>query len=68
LITFDPKSKERRLIHPTYYFRLAKLYEEKGKLNKAIENYQKFLEIWKNADNELPEIVKAKNRLHNLKL
>ena len=68
LITFDPKSKDRRLIHPTYYFKLAKLYEERGKLNKAIENYNKFLEIWKNADEQLPEIAEAKNRLHNLKL
>lgn len=67
LITFDPKSEERRLIHPTYYFRLAKLYEQNGQLPKAIENYKKFLEIWKNADKGLAEIVEAKNRLNNIK-
>jgi serine/threonine protein kinase/tetratricopeptide (TPR) repeat protein len=66
LITFDPKSKDRRLIHPTYYFKLAKLYEERGKLNKAIENYQKFLEIWKNADEGLPELIDVKARLAKL--
>ena len=67
LITFDPDSKERRLIHPKYHYSLTKLYQEKGSSIKAIEQYEKFLEIWKDADEDLPEPIDAKKRLAKLK-
>ncbi|MBN2366875.1 MAG: protein kinase [Calditrichaeota bacterium] len=60
------KSKERRLVHPTYYFKLAKLYEQKGQFNKASERYRKFLEIWKNADAGTPEVIEAQKSLHRM--
>ena len=66
LITFDPKSNDRRLIHPKYHYRLAKLYEEKGLKEKAIGEFEKFLELWKDADKDLPELVDANSRLANL--
>jgi len=65
-ITFDPQSKERRLIHPKYHFLLGKLYEEKGEKAKAIEQYEVFLEFWKDADPGLPEVEEAKKRLTSL--
>lgn len=67
LITFNPSSKERRLIPPRFHYRLAKLYEEKGVKAKAIEQYDKFMEIWKDADRDLPELIDAKKRLAKLK-
>ena len=67
LITFDPNSIERYLIHPRYHYRLAKLYEEKGLKDKAIERYEKFLDIWKDADEDLPEPHDARARLAKLK-
>jgi tetratricopeptide (TPR) repeat protein len=66
LITFDPKSNNRRLIHPKYHYRLAKLYEEKGLKEKAVGEFEKFLELWKDADKDLPELVDTKNRLAKL--
>jgi len=67
LITFDPKSKDRFLINPKYRYRLAKLYEEKNWQGLAIQEYEKFLHIWKDADEDLPVLIDAKERLTKLK-
>ncbi len=66
-ITLDPQSKERRLIHPKYHFLLGKLYEKKGEKAKAIEQYEVFLEFWKDADPDMPELGDAKKRLASLR-
>jgi serine/threonine protein kinase/tetratricopeptide (TPR) repeat protein len=67
LITFDPENRSRRLIHPKYHYRLAKLYEQKGWNGKAIEHYKKFLTLWKDADPGIAEVEDAKKRLSALK-
>jgi len=67
LITFDPNSPERRLIHPKYHYSLAELYEHKGWEGKAIEHYEKFLDLWKDADPGIAEVEDAKKRLAVLK-
>jgi serine/threonine protein kinase/cytochrome c-type biogenesis protein CcmH/NrfG len=66
LVTFDPNSQDRRWINPKYHYLLAKLYEEKDWKDKAIEENKTFLGIWKNADEDLPELIDAKKRLVNL--
>ncbi len=67
LITFDPEGKWRRLVHPKYFYRMAKLYEQKGNRAKAIQKYEKFLNLWKDADPGLPVTEDAKKRLAGLK-
>jgi len=67
LITVGAESEDRRLIHPNYYYRLAKLYEQSGMKRKAIEHYEKFLDIWKDADPGIPEVEDARKRLAGLK-
>ncbi|MGD8540397.1 MAG: protein kinase [Candidatus Aminicenantes bacterium] len=66
LITFDPNTLERSLVHPRYYYKLAKLYEQKGQKAKAIEHYEKFLELWKDADPGIFEVEDARERLMGL--
>ncbi len=67
LTTFDLSKEDRRFISPEYHYELAKLYEQTGQKEKAIERYEKFLDIWKNADPDIPELIDAKTHLAKLK-
>jgi adenylate cyclase len=66
LITFDPDGTDRRLINPRCHYSLGLLYEKKGMNDKAIEQYRKFLELWKDADPVFPEPGDARKRLERL--
>jgi serine/threonine protein kinase/tetratricopeptide (TPR) repeat protein len=63
ITAFDPKSRDRRLINPLDHYRLARLYEQKGNKGKARARYERFLELWKDADPGQPEVEDAKARL-----
>jgi tetratricopeptide (TPR) repeat protein len=63
LTTFDPKRKDRHLIHPTWHYELGRLYEEIGEKQKAIAEYKTFLKLYKNADKTLPILQKAQQHL-----
>jgi len=66
LTTFCPKSREPFLIHPEYHYFLGKLYEQKRLKAKAAERYRRFLDLWKDADADRPEIDGARRRLAGL--
>jgi tetratricopeptide (TPR) repeat protein len=59
--------RERALVHPFSRFRLAALYEAKGDLDRAVEQYEGALKVWRNADPGLPEVAKARKKLAMLK-
>ncbi|MGH7595742.1 MAG: hypothetical protein ACREOI_05285 [bacterium] len=43
------------------------MYEQKGLTAKAMVRYEHFLNVWKNADPDWPELKDAKARLARLK-
>jgi tetratricopeptide (TPR) repeat protein len=48
--------------------RLGELYEAKGNRTKAIEYYERFVELWRNADPELqPRVVAVRRRIASLR-
>lgn len=49
--------------YPLAHFHLGQAYERKGDRNQARTAYERFLEIWKDADTDLPEVMAAKARL-----
>jgi cytochrome c-type biogenesis protein CcmH/NrfG len=46
---------------------LGMIFEEQGNKAKAIERYEKFLELWKDSDPGLAEVEDAKRRLADLR-
>lgn len=65
----DPDSENRdgRLIRPENCYYLGELYEKKGRKAKAIQSYEKFLTLWKDADMRTEELGNARKRLAVLK-
>jgi tetratricopeptide (TPR) repeat protein len=57
----------RAVYYPKSYYLLGKIYEKIGNKKQAIKNYQKFLEIWKDADKDLPELIDAETRFTKVK-
>jgi len=49
------------------HYILGTAYEKSGWTSKAIEQYQEFLETWKDADPGIPEIEDARQRLARLR-
>jgi serine/threonine protein kinase/Tfp pilus assembly protein PilF len=53
-------------IYAKAFYMLGKIYEEQGDTSKAIEHYEKFLELWRDADPGLPEVEDSRKRLAGL--
>ena len=49
------------------FYMLGKIHEQQGDTTKAIEHYDKFLDLWKDADPGLHEVEDVKQRLAGLK-
>jgi serine/threonine protein kinase/cytochrome c-type biogenesis protein CcmH/NrfG len=49
------------------FYLLGKIYEETGDTQLAIKNYDQFLNLWKDADGDLLDLIDAKERLEKLK-
>jgi serine/threonine protein kinase/Tfp pilus assembly protein PilF len=54
-------------IYAKNFYMLGKIFEKKGWKGKAIEHYEKFLNLWKDADPGIAEVEDARKRLAGLK-
>jgi tetratricopeptide (TPR) repeat protein len=54
-------------IYAKSFYMLGKIYEQKDFKGKAIEHYEKFLDLWKDADPGIAELEDARERLVGLK-
>ena len=53
-------------VFPRGYYVRGLSYEAMGKLDKAKENYKSLLDLWKNADATIPELIDTRKRLSSI--
>ena len=49
--------------YPLVHYHLALAYERKGQPDQARAEYEQFLNVWKDADADIPEVIAAKKAL-----
>jgi tetratricopeptide (TPR) repeat protein len=54
-------------IYAKSFYMLGKIYEQQESKARAIEHYEKFLDLWKDADISISEVEDAKKRVAGLK-
>ena len=63
----DPTRRDLNVVDwATAHFHLGRLHEKKGAKEKAVTYYQKFLDHWKKADENVPRLLEARRRLKQL--
>ena len=66
LLRYGPHSKWVAPYEPLYVLQIARLLEKKGDRKAALDEYQRFLDLWKNADADLRELTEAKRAVARL--
>ncbi|MCK5406696.1 MAG: tetratricopeptide repeat protein, partial [Candidatus Krumholzibacteria bacterium] len=56
-------SIDNALVIPKSHYQLGRSYEALGQATLALENYKKFLDIWKDADEDQADLIEAKARV-----
>ncbi|MFQ5629297.1 MAG: protein kinase, partial [bacterium] len=64
---YIPRIDLRPFYYSKSFYALGKIYEQQGDTLRALESYEKFLNLWKNADADLPDLIDAKARYAILK-
>jgi len=66
LVTPGVESKFLCVLEPRYVLELARLLEKTGDTRNALVEYQRFFELWKHADSDLPELDEARRAVRRL--
>jgi tetratricopeptide (TPR) repeat protein len=68
LLRYDEEKASLPIWAVKAHYLLAVAYEKSGWSKKAMEQYEEFLEIWKDADPGIPEVEDARERLEKLRV
>ena len=63
LLVYGPESKWVAPFEPRYVLEIARLLDQTGDMQAARLEYQRFLDLWKRADADLPELAEARRAL-----
>ena len=63
LLDSGPQSKFTAFYEPRYVLAIARLLDTQGRREEARTEYRRFLDLWKNADPDLPELGEARARV-----
>ena len=63
LLAVGPNQKWTAMYEPRYVLEIARLLEQSGDNSGARKEYERFLNFWKNADSDLPELAEARRGL-----
>ena len=63
LLTPGPGQKWTAMLDPRHIMALARLLDRAGEGDAARVEYRRFLEHWKDADPDVPELAEARGRL-----
>jgi hypothetical protein len=55
------------MLEPRYILEIARLLEKTGDKNAAVMEYGRFLDLWKHADPDLPELAEARRAVARLR-
>ena len=67
LLVYDRDQKWVATFQPRYVFEIARLLEQRGEIQQARVEYERFLGLWKTADPDLPELAEAKRAVDHLR-
>jgi len=68
LLVLGPEQKWAGLFEPRHVLEIARLLEQSGDKKAALVEYERFLELWKNADSSLPELAEARRAIARLRV
>jgi tetratricopeptide (TPR) repeat protein len=67
IVNLTTGRREAGDIYAKSFYMLGKIHEQQGDTANAIEQYEKFLDLWKGADPGIAEVDDAKKRLTELR-
>ena len=67
LLTVGPKQTWTAMFEPRYVLEIARLKDTQGDKKGALIEYRRFLDFWKAADSDLPEVAEARAAIERLR-